>query len=161
MAGILKYEECQTVDGSTPDRYWNELKKFSQSIIEQGLHPILLVETRVHPSWIADWCWPSGSDEYERPVDLHVTRGETEASSQYIIHFNQIAVYRAPLGPGASFLLPCELLKKIAFTRFGSGYPVEVSYESTENHALVNLILKWSQKVDLERYPMIKLQYHS
>lgn len=161
MADILKMVNMLTVDGSTPDKYWNQLKSAANKLTSSGLKTILLVENATIPEWIWDWGWPESEDRFKRPDDLHVSRLESETIvTGYIGHFNDIAVYSAPIPHGASYVFALETFKEITFTEFNSGYLVDVSCESTQNFALVNLILKWGQSINLELHPVTRLEYH-
>lgn len=160
MADILKMVNMLTVDGSTPDKYWNQLKSAATKLTSSGLQTILLVENATIPEWIWDWGWPESEDRFKRPDDLHVSRLESETVVPgYIGHFNDIAVYTAPIPHGASYVFALETFKEITFTEFNSGYPVDVSCEPTQNFALVNLILKWGQSINLEPHIVTRIEY--
>jgi hypothetical protein len=160
MADILKIVNVLTVDGSTPDKYWSQLKSAANKLTSSGLNTILLVENATIPKWIWDWGWPESEDRFKRPDDLHVRRRESETTvSGYIGHFNDIAVYTAQIPPGASYVFALETFKEITFTEFNSGHLVDVSYEPTRNFALVNLILKWGQSINLEPHIVTRIEY--
>ncbi len=159
MADIITHwGKVISVDASTPERYWQELKNAATSIVAQGLQPILLIESLTRPSWIWDWGQPH-IGRYKRPDDLHIKKQENETAG-YIAHLNETAVYQAPIAPGASLVLPRETFKRIVFTNFQNGYPVEVSTEGTEKDELVNLIFEWAYKIDLDTCTVSRLEYH-
>ena len=160
MADILKMVNILTVDGSTPDKYWNQLKSAANKLTSSGLKTILLVENATIPEWIWDWGWPESEDRFKRPDDLHVRRRESETTvTGYIGHFNDIAVYVAPIRSGASYVFALETFNEITFTEFENGHLVDVSCEPTKNFALVDLILKWGQSINLKLHPVTRLEY--
>lgn len=160
MPEILSQLESVAVDASTAEQYWSELKKAAQSIVAGGLYPILLVDNRTRPRWISDWGFPPMEDHYKRPDDLRIQKRETEKCRYYIAHFNEIAVYTAPIPPGASLVMPKELFKRIVFTKFENGLPIEVFCEPTGRDEVINLVLKWAHKIESETYAITRLEYH-
>jgi hypothetical protein len=162
MFRVIQQAMILTVDAASPEKYWEQVKKAAASVEGEGFEPILLLENRTRPSWVWDWGWFAGQeDRHKRPNDLRITRRESHTTcDEYVGHFNEIAVYQAPISVGSSVLFPRQILKCIFFTKFENGYSVNVSWERHADPNFVNLKLAWAQRIELEDYPITRLQYH-
>lgn len=157
MESILSQVEVKIVNASTPGKYWEQLKKSAEELSSKGLYPVLLLNSVASPAWINDWLWPIEGEGSRRPDDLRIEKHENESSSQYIAHFNEIAVYTAPIAYGSSYICAKEVFKKISFTKYGTDSPIKVSWEQGEKPSLGDLILEWGMMVELEPYTITKL----
>jgi hypothetical protein len=161
MSEILNVSNIKNVDVYTADNYWNELKK-AVKIIEEKSTPVLLIESQTQPRWIWDWSHISGEDRHNRPDDLQIKKRNKENFSNYIMNLNNIPVCQAPVPSGSSYLVPLNIFKKLSFTKYNNELPIKTSTESTENPALVNLVLHWAQKVEIDKsLTVICLQYQA
>lgn len=91
-----------SVDASDDVKYWAALKKVARSFLQNGRTPVLLLENATVPAWVWDLQHQRiTNDEYPKPHDMTVSQKE-DMGQAYVCHFNDIAVYEAPIQNGAS-----------------------------------------------------------
>lgn len=160
MAQSLRKLKTFSADGASASEYWKALNEAAQTMANSGLNPILLLENATIPGWVWDWQHTRLSDEeYARPQDMSVTRREGMGES-YVCHFNEIAVYTAPIPAGASYVVAREVFKEVKFKAYAEGRFVSVSTEQVEgDFAKINLRLTWALEVTLGPEPATELLY--
>ena len=157
---VLKRLTPQEEDGKSPDVYWEQMKRYADHTIRAGKHAILLIENRTVPHWIYEWTDPYRKRPEETPPDLEVWRDPELKSDSYISNVNNIAVYRAPIPQGASYLLAAESFKSLTFTLLSNNNFVHVeALPSGAETAVIDLRLTWRFAIELDAYPAVKLNY--
>lgn len=120
-----------SVEGHTPELFWQAIKECVRSIAQQGATPILIVNSISDPEWLMHWRW--GVDEpFPRPADMEVTE-RPNAPSAYEFDINDIAVYRASTKQGCVYLIAQEALESVAFHEFENGHNVNASFEQNND----------------------------
>lgn len=150
---------CRHRDIYTPDAdaYWHtiqhEVAKFNQ--------PILVLDNPTRPNWVWDWRHSSRSG-HDKPDDLLIRRREGYGKG-YVCHFNDIAVYSAPISAGQSILMSRETFQKVTFTKFDDGRFVDVTFkEHAKKQEFVDLKFKFCRDVKLgQANEMVNLFYES
>lgn len=147
-------------DGNSAEAYWEQVKRYGEKAKGDKRSPILLVENPTVPEWVYNWTNPYGKREAEIPSDMDVWHDPKLKSDAYLGNLNEIAVYVAPLSPGASVLITSESFQSLSFTRLDNGSFVSVESIPTEGQpAIIDLKLMWWFDVELDPYPAIKLSY--
>jgi len=161
MAGVLRKLSPTSVDASSPDLYWQQIKRGALDIEAAGLTPILLVDNPTRPDWLWNWSLSEYDESAERPKDLRMIRDKKmDSTPGYQGSLNDIAVYNAPILPGASFLIARESLDVIKFTAIKDSIFVKVEFSPVaDKPSLIDLHLKWSFEMEVKGYPSIKLDY--
>jgi hypothetical protein len=161
MAGILRELSPVSVDASSPDLYWQQIKRGALDIEERSLTPILLVDNPTRPDWLWNWSLSEYDENAERPEDLRMIRDKNlDGSPGYQGSLNDIAVYNAPLLSGASFLIARESLDVVKFTAIKDSIFVQVEFSPVpDKPSLIDLHLKWAFETEIKDYPAIKLNY--
>jgi hypothetical protein len=160
MLEIIRKNKPLAVDASIATSYWEQLKQAALKIRGAGFVPILLVENRVSPAWL--WNWTIAEyQKTKRPADMRLSRDKTfDQIKNYLGNFNDVAVFHAPLPPGASYLLGKEALKEVKFTEFIDNVYVEVTFEEhAEKKGLIDLKLSWAFELQIKECPTFKLEY--
>ena len=160
MAESLQKLTTFSADGATASEYWKALSEAARTMKNSGLTPILLLENPTIPEWVWDWQHTRLSDEeYARPKDMSVTRREGMGKS-YVCHFNEIAVYTAPIPAGASYVVAREVFKEVKFKAYSEGRFVSVSTSPVDgDFAKINLRFTWALNVTVGAEPVTKLVY--
>lgn len=160
MAESLRKLKTFSADGASASEYWKAMNEAAQTMANSGLTPILLLENATIPGWVWDWQHTRLSDEeYARPQNMAVTRREGMGGS-YVCHFNEIAVYTAPIPAGASYVVAREVFKEVKFKAYAEGRFVSVSTEQVAgDFAKINLRLTWALEVTLGSEPATELLY--
>ena len=158
---VIKHLEPREEDASSPALYWEQMKRFANDAIRNGRHAVLLIENRTVPDWVYKWTDQYRENKGEMPTDLEVRRDPQLKSDSYICSLNDVAVYRAPIPPGASYLLISESFKFVAFTRLANGNFVlaEALAAGGDIIAVIDLKLTWWFATQLNLYPALKLTY--
>jgi hypothetical protein len=159
LAKTIKRLEPIDKDGSSPDVYWEQMKRYSKEASEAGRHAILLIENPTIPDWIYRWTDPYLRRPEEIPPDLEAWRDPEIQSDSYLGSLNKITVYSAPIQPGASILLTLESFRSLTFKRLPNGNFVLVEALSGANPALIDLKLTWYFTAEIEIYPAVRLTY--
>lgn len=144
---------------SDAESYWLGLKTEAEKIAQNGEQPILLVNNAMQPEWVRDWQHPGFGVKYQRPADLSVQRRQSRID-EYVCNFNEIEVYVAPVEPGASVIMSKKVFKTVSFRKYEDGNFVNVtSVEIEDSPNLVNLRLKFSRRLDVERGEVVSLKF--
>ncbi len=162
MMDTIEQLSPEEVDGSSPEAYWGQMKNYEYRATQVKRNPILLLENAVVPDWIFEWSHPYQGEKItmQLPPEFKVWKDPNQKLDAYICHINSIAVYRAPLLPGASVLLTLESLKKVVFTKLPGKDFVQAEVEPVESKpALINLKLSWRYKVETDTFSALKLKY--
>lgn len=157
---IIRQLRVETVDGTTADRYWAQVKRFRDRTVAAGHRLMLLVENPTIPDWIWEWSLTEWEKNREPPYGLALTRdAQFEGKEGYLGNFGDVAVFNAPLPPGGSYLIALDALEKIEFTRHGEGF-VQATWRPIEGEGrLIDVTLSWHFKMDLRDLPAVKLKY--
>jgi hypothetical protein len=173
VAAIVLFEALNSVKLSespvdTPKAYWDALQEGVRALSEQNLTPILLLDNPTRPAWVWDWTHEKilgnagDNDFYERPDGLRFSRISEFEGDHYLGHFNEVAVYSAPLESGSSVLIPRELFNSVKFHRFGNDKYVQTAVEELEDDfAKVDVILEWQMQFDGKPVEGLRLRYSS
>lgn len=157
---VIRRLSPEEKDGSAAETYWEQMKRYGDEADRLKRHAILLIENRTIPNWIFEWTHPFREQPEERPPDLEVWRDSKIQLDSYLGHLNKVAVYQAPIPPGASVLLTAESLKSISFTKFSNGnYVIAEALPVKDKTDIIDLKLTWMFEVDIDAYPAIKLVY--
>lgn len=150
---------CAVRDAPTADAvtYWQALKAGATKIVRNGGHPLLIVSRDREPQWLVDWRYVDKDSNHQRPEDLRVHRQNARGHS-YVCDFNEIAVYRAPIPPGQSFLLSRETFRRVTFRDYGKGRFVDVeASDVSEGGNTVDLKLRFSRHVEVGGAEVLRL----
>jgi hypothetical protein len=159
LSDVLQACTTRTVSASQADLYWRLLKTEAANLTSRGQEPLLLLDNGTRPDWVWDWQYPDGGASYRRPDDMQVQRREGQGKG-YACHFNDIAVYVAPLPYGESLLMPRQTFVGVTFTQFGPQQFVEVSVdESAGMKGLVDLKFTFSREVEVQPAEIVRLRY--
>ncbi|SPA02790.1 hypothetical protein CBM2626_B40001 [Cupriavidus taiwanensis] len=159
LSDILQACSRRTVPASEPDLYWRLLKTEAANLASRGQEAVLLLDNGTRPDWVWEWQYPEGRVTYRRPDDMQVQRREGQGKG-YACHFNDIAVYVAPLPHGESLLMPLQTFVGVTFTQFGPEQFVDVTVdESAGMKGLVDLKFTFSREVQVEPAEIIRLLY--
>ena len=73
---------------------------------------------------------------------------------------NNIVVYRAPVEEKLSYLMPATIFRRLQFTRYGDGLPVDVQWIDDENDpAHGTITATFSREVQLGAGRVLKIRY--
>lgn len=159
LSDILQSCSIRSVVAENADLYWRLLKAEAESMTSRGYEAVLLLDNDTRPEWVKEWMYPEGQVRFERPDDLRVQRLD-EQGAGYACHFNDIAVYVAPIQYGESLLMSKQTFVGVKFTQFSLGRFVEVSVdEATENKEFVDLKFTFSREVRVKAGEVIRLKY--
>ncbi len=159
LADILHRCTIREVLATNAEAYWQTLRVESARLISRGARPILLLDNATRPEWVWDWQHADYSSDYSRPDDLRIQRLEGNGDD-YVCHFNEIAVYVAPLSPGQSILMSRETFESVTFTQYGPGQFVQAQVEELpERRNLVDLRLTFSRRVAVRDVDAVRLRY--
>jgi hypothetical protein len=157
---VIRAAPTDEIAATSPQDYWHKIRDRSASITEGGSRPVLLVQSEFYPRWLYDW--RSGrvdAKSPQRPTDLQYSRQDGEQPA-YLFHMNNIAVYRAPVGEKVSYLLPRALFRRLQFTRYADGLPVDVQWVDDANDpAHGTIAATFSREVSLGEGRVLKLRY--
>lgn len=157
---VIRRLSPEEKDGSTADIYWEQMKRYGEDADRVKRHAILLIENRTIPNWIFEWTHPFRERPEERPPDLEVWRDTKIKLDSYLGHLNKVAVFQAPIPPGASILLTAESLKSVSFTKFPNGnYVIAEALVVKEKPDIIDLKLTWMFDLEIDAYPAMKLVY--
>ena len=158
----INQQETYEKDGSSPHKYWNHMKRYASEAKRNNRNVILIIENRTVPKWIYDWTDTYRENSVDTPTDLKSWRNLDLESESYLGNLNDIAVYQASIPSGVSYLLTAESFKSVSFTRLENGSYVHIeALPSSGDSASINLSLKWWFSLDLDEYPIIKLNYYN
>jgi hypothetical protein len=145
---------------TSPQDYWHKIRDQAAAITVSGARPILLVQGEFHPRWLYDWrSVRLDAKSPQRPADLQYFRQDGEPSA-YLFHMNNIAVYRAPVGDKVSYLMPARMFRRLRFTRYGDGLPVDIRWVDDANDpAHGTITATFSREVALGEGRVLKLRY--
>lgn len=152
---------CNTRELIVPDAesYWMALQSEAAHLIQQGKHPILILDNATRPEWVWQWQHSDYDSKRPRPMDLSVQRFKGRGNG-YICNFNDIEVYVSSLPYGKSILLPRETFNSVEFREFAPGKFVNVTVdERPESKLLVDLKLTFERQVELSDGEAIALNY--
>lgn len=159
LSDVLRLAEVETQTVANAESYWLALQQASADISSRGDAAILILENPTLPRWIWDWQHEGYESKYPRPDGLRVQRREGQGRG-YLCHFNEIAVYFAPLPPGESLLLPRGSLKRLEFTEFFKDCFVKSdATPRPDASTLVDLSLTFARKVHVQDLRVLRLQY--
>ncbi|MEH6435381.1 hypothetical protein [Massilia sp. DD77] len=159
LADILHGCTIRDVSATTAEAYWQTLRAEAARLISRGARPILLLDNATRPDWVWDWQHADYSSDYSRPDDLRIQRLEGNGDD-YVCHFNDIAVYAAPLPSGQSILLSRETFESVTFTQYEPGQFVRVQVEELpDRRNLVDLRLTFSRRVAVGDVDAVRLRY--
>ncbi len=152
----------EIVSVTTPEAYWARIQRFARDMRQDGLHPILILESPTIPEWIWDWAHPPfDGTNGDIPDNLIVSRNSEESAPGYQWSFNDIPVFNAPIPPGASILTVREAFERIEFTIFPEGSFVKTNTTAVDGHPeLVDLIFSWHVRVGVKLFPSVRLSYN-
>ncbi|HKI99344.1 MAG TPA: hypothetical protein VKB51_12800 [bacterium] len=160
LAEVIDRLNPQDRDGRTPEKYWEQIKRYRDDAVREGKQPILLVENGATPEWIFEWTNPWPESPRGIPPDLEAWRNAERAVDAYLGNLNEVEVYSALLPPGASLLISAESLRAITFSRLEDGNYVRAeALPIEEKPTSINLSLTWWFEIDLDPYPAVRLVY--
>lgn len=146
---LLGELDMKTIEIQSSRDHWEQIKIAANHISNQNKSPVLLVASRADPRWLIDWTREYGPD-VEKPTDIRFTQAEGIHHDHYLFDINNVPVFVAPVSSGYSFMFPREVLEDLSFTQYGDDEFVTVSYEDTENPALIDLSLTWRMRISVE-----------
>ncbi|KQZ39682.1 hypothetical protein ASD58_04635 [Duganella sp. Root1480D1] len=159
LADILHLCTIREVLATTAEAYWQALKAEAARMVSRGARPILLLDNATRPDWVWDWQHPDYGADYSRPDDLQLQRLEGNGDD-YVCHFNEIAVFVAPLTSGQSILMARETFEDVTFTEYRPGQCVQAQVEElAERRNLVDLRLTFSRRVTVGDVDAVRLRY--
>ncbi len=145
-------------NASSPEIYWEQMKRFSEGVTRSGRNAILLIENRTAPGWVYEWTDRYRDRRGDIPPDLEAWRDPKFEQESYLGNLNNTAVYLAAIQPGASFLLTAESFKSASFTKFPNENFVLAEALSIEGKpAIVDLRLTWRFELEISPFPAMKL----
>lgn len=151
-------------EATDPDLFWAEFQAAVAAMKDKGLTPILLLQNPTEPAWV--WEWGLGdagafSGRAARPKDLRIERRQSFISQWYVAHFNDVEVYHASALPvGSSHIFAKETFHKLEFRKLGPDRYVTVEPNDTVGEPLlINLRVKWGQRITVADHPVIRLHY--
>lgn len=160
MADVLHELRVADVVADTAASYWQELTRTADEIHKASQRPVLLVENATIPKWIWDWTLTEHDERAPRPEGLVLQRLKESQGPGYLGNFNEVAVYVAPLPPGASYVIAREVLDSIQF-RVGTGnlyVNVEVEPIAGKDE-LIDLRLTWAYTLTVGQSQVTRLVY--
>jgi len=150
----------QQQNGSSAEVYWEQVKRYDENARRKNRRSILLVENRTVPEWVYNWTNVYQQHDAEIPSDMKAWHDPQLMSDSYLGNLNEVAVYVAPLPPGASVLLTVESLQSVSFSRLENGSFVFVESMPIEGQpTIIDLKLTWCFEVQIDPYTAIKLIY--
>ncbi len=157
---VIRAAPTEEIAAISAEDYWHKIRDRAAAITANGARPILLVQSEFRPRWLYDW--QSGrldAKSPQRPADLRYSRQEGEPSA-YLFHMNTIAVYRAPVGEKVSYLMPAAIFRRLQFTRYGDGLPVDIRWVDDANDpAHGTIAATFSREVTLGEGRVLKVRY--
>jgi hypothetical protein len=131
---VLTTAPLEEVSCNTPEAWWSAVKAAAGVIEAAGGTPIVLVANLAAPGWLNDWLWPiPGSSGAKRPADLYVERSSEDVGPGYVMHLNQLPVFRAPVEATCSYVMPIDILRRVEFTEFAPSQTVLVEFEDDQS----------------------------
>lgn len=159
LSDVLRQSHVETETVLDAEAYWLALQNRSAVIESHGDAAILMLDNATRPDWIWDWQHEGYESKYSRPEGLQVQRRDGYGHG-YVCHFNEVAVYVAPLPYGQSLLLPLNALKRLEFTEFSAGCYVRPEVVSLrETNSLVDLNLTFARRVHVSDLNVLRLVY--
>lgn len=114
--------------------YERTLIECANEIRQQGMTPMLLVSKPTEPKWLYDWTHRFHREPFVTPLGLRARKLEVQTASQsYWGHLEDIAIYRAPIQPMSSVLLPREAFKQLVFRRLSDGGFIQASFDPSQD----------------------------
>ena len=161
LAKLIEEIKPEVVDGSTPELYWAQFRRYVSEAKENGFHPLLLLGRATEPAWVWNWAHPAeGGDNVDAPAALKFVRVEGPRTEGPLWLFNDVPVYAVPIPPGSSILLLRESLTRLQFSTTEDGRYVVASTRPIEDRTdVVDLVFTWKLAVTVQRLPAVKLQY--
>lgn len=162
MFEVFRLSQIEMVDASTPDAYWDELKRAAAALQQRNGTPILLLANAARPDWVWDWQHADYGQEdfHRRPADLRFTQTAEGPSERYVGHFNDIAIFTAPVEADRSYVVAREMFERLSFYRTSEGHLVTPEWrQSGTDYAKGDLLLKWGAEIHLANLPVKALQH--
>lgn len=159
LSDVLRFSRVETQKVTDAESYWLAFHSRSAEIMSRGDDPVLLLDNATRPEWVWDWQHDGYESKYPRPDGLRVQRREGHGHG-YVCHFNEVAVYVAPLPKGHSLLLPLSGLKRLEFTEFSPDCFVRAeAIARTDTSSFVDLNLTFARRAQVENLNVLKLVY--
>ena len=162
MSEVFRLSHIETVDASTPEAYWDELKRAAAALRRMNGTPVLLLANAASPDWVWDWQHADYGQEdfHRRPADLRFTQTAEGPSERYVGHFNDIAIFTAPVEANRSYVVAREMFERLSFYRTSEGHLVTPEWrQSGTDYAKGDLLLKWGAEIHLANLPVKALQH--
>ena len=161
LSDVLQRAAIEEVVVSTPEDYWAKIRGSAPEFSSGNREALLLVESEFDPRWLHDWRWGRFDPQsFAKPDDLVISQTGRKPSAGYLFHMNSIAVYRAPVGRNASLLLTSTIFRKLEFTKFGSGLPVEVDFVPDDaNAARGTIAVKYARRALVGDLGVLRIRF--
>jgi hypothetical protein len=159
---VIRAAPTDDIAITSPQDYWHKIRDRAAAITEGGGRPILLVQSDFHPRWLYDWrAGRLDSKSPQRPADLQISRQDADQNqSAYLFHMNNIAVYRAPVGDKVSYLIPRALFRRLQFTQYGDGLPIDMRWvDDASDSAHGTITATFARGVTIGQGRVLKLRY--
>lgn len=159
LSDILRHYTPRDIVATDAETYWTFLKTEAANFAARGDEATLLLDNGTRPDWVWDWQHPEFNASYKRPDDLRVQRREGGGHG-YVCHFNDIAVYVAPLRFGESLLMGRSAFNNVKFRQYGPARFVHVEVDdSGPIKTLVDLKFTFSRQVEVRATDVFCLVY--
>lgn len=159
-------QRCRIEDKFVSDAsaYWSVLQGEANRLMENGLTPLLILDSQTTPGWVWECINPKSSGAYQRSSDLVIRKGRDEHSGNYVADYNDIQVYTNPIDPvesmGVSILLTREAFSRVKFRKYGEAVFVNANVvEIPDSQARVDLELTLERYVEIGCNDLVRLCY--
>ena len=154
-----KLKIIEEIPVTTESEYASNIIKLGAAIKNKGLSPILIAETYNTPEWIDKWASAIWNQNIKWPEGIVITK--KQRANSYMLDVCDIPLYVGYAMTKGTLLLPEEILSKVKFRKYKSGYPVDTTFENNENDPWKGtLTFHWEMEVELDpQYKVYNISY--
>ena len=96
ITDYIKKSDIKPLRSDSERTFFDELSVKAESLIKEGLTPLLVISEHNNLEWVSPWRYQVG--EEERSEEVQFQSPKTDDISSLIGYFNEIPTYQAPLG---------------------------------------------------------------
>ena len=157
LADILREPIFKEINVFNAQSYWEALKSEARLIRQDGGNPILVIGNPTEPKWLWDWQNAPFSEKHIKPDDLQIHRHEKQPDG-YLFHFNDIAVFQAPIERKTCLIISSKIFKSLRFTKLLDNNFVTADVKESEPiNGLIDLEITFYRATEIGSFNCVKL----